>query len=191
MLVIVGSIIVIVAVLTGFTMAGGQIPNLFHPSELVTIGGAAMGALITMCPMRVLKDMFRGILQALKGSPYNKRTYEELFKAMYQLLKMARYDGVLALESHMSDPEKSSIFSKYPSLMKNHHALKFICGSLAMIVDNSVTSDQLPELLDADIRGAGKRTSWADQRAEQDSRLAARFWDRGRRAGHRGDDGCH
>lgn len=152
MLVIVGSIIVIVAVLTGFTMAGGQVHNLVHPSELVTIGGAALGALVTMCPKRVLKDMVRGVLQSLKGSPYSKKSYEELFKAMYQLLKMARYDGVLALETHMSEPENSSIFSKYPSLMKNHHALKFICGSLAMIVDNSVTADQLPELLESDIK---------------------------------------
>ena len=71
---------------------------------------------------------------------------------MYQLLKMARYDGVLALESHLSDPHSSSIFSKYPSLMKNHHALKFICGSLAMIVDNSVTPEQLPELMETDIK---------------------------------------
>lgn len=152
MLVIVGSIIVIVAVLTGFTMAGGHFHSLVHPSEIVTIGGAAFGALIIMCPKRVLIDLFRGILQTLKGSPYSKRAYEDLFKAMYQLLKMARYDGVLALESHLSDPHSSAIFSKYPSLMKNHHALKFICGSLAMIVDNSVTPEQLPELMETDIK---------------------------------------
>ncbi|NLX53524.1 MAG: flagellar motor stator protein MotA [Planctomycetaceae bacterium] len=152
MLIIVGSIIVIVAVLTGFTMAGGHIHSLIHPSELVTIGGAATGALVTMCPKQVLKDVFRGLIRTIKGSPYNKRAYEELFKAMYQLLKMARYDGVLALESHMAEPEKSSIFSRYPSLMKNQNALKFICSSLAMIVDNSVTSEQLPELLEADIK---------------------------------------
>lgn len=152
MLVIVGSIIVIASVLTGFTMAGGTIMSLFHPSEIVTIGGAALGALITMCPKRVLIDLFKALLQCFKGSPYNKGSYEELFKAMYQLLKMARYDGVLALEPHLSDPHSSSIFSKYPSLMKNHHALKFICSSLAMIVDNSVTPEQLPHLLESDIK---------------------------------------
>ncbi len=39
MLVIVGFIIVIGSVLGGFTMAGGQIGTLIHPSEIVTIGG--------------------------------------------------------------------------------------------------------------------------------------------------------
>ena len=152
MFVIIGSIVVIISVLTGFTMAGGHVHSLIHPSELVTIGGAALGALITMCPKKVLAGLIRGLVDCIRGSPYNKRAYEELFKAMYELLKLARYDGLLALESHLSNPQQSSIFSKYPSLMKNHHALKFICGSLAMVVDNSVTPEQLPELLETDIK---------------------------------------
>jgi chemotaxis protein MotA len=151
MLVIVGSIVVVASVLGGFTMAGGDMHSLIHPSELVTIGGAALGALITMAPKKVLKDLVRGIISCLKGSPYNKRAYEELFKAMYELLKLARYNGLLALESHLSDPHSSSIISKYPTITKNHHAEKFICGSLTMIVDGSVTPDQLPELMNAEI----------------------------------------
>lgn len=151
MFVIVGFIVVIASVLGGFAMAGGHMHSLVHPSELVTIGGAALGALIVMSPVKVLKDLVHGILACLKGSPYNKRAYEDLFKAMYELLKMARYNGLLALESHLSDPHNSSILSKYSSLEKNHHAMKFICGSLAMVVDGSVTPDQLPELMDAEI----------------------------------------
>src|SRR5262245_27090535 len=120
MFVIVGSIVVIASVLGGFMMAGGHLHALVHPSELVTIGGAALGALITNSPKKVLKDLVHGILACLKGSPYNKRTYEELFKAMYELLKQARYNGLLALESHLNDPHQSSVFSKYPSLLKNH-----------------------------------------------------------------------
>ena len=151
MFVIVGSIVVIASVLGGFAMAGGHMHSLVHPSELVTIGGAALGALITMSPKKVLKDLVHGILACLKGSPYNRRAYEEMFKAMYELLKLARYNGLLALESHLTDPHNSSIFSKYPSISKNHHAEKFICGSLTMIVDGSVTPEQLPELMNAEI----------------------------------------
>ena len=152
MLVIVGSIVVMVAVLTGFTMAGGQVHSLIHPSELVTIGGASLGALITMCPKKVLIDLVRGLLQCVKGSPYRKQAYLELFKAMYELMKQTRYNGLLALESHLSDPHSSPVFSKYPTLIKNHHVTKFICGTLAMVVDNSVTPDQLPALMEAEIK---------------------------------------
>ena len=65
MLVIVGCLIVIGSVLGGFTIAGGHIHALIHPSELLTIGGAALGALIIMSPMKVLKDLIHGILMTL------------------------------------------------------------------------------------------------------------------------------
>ena len=44
MVVIVGAIVVIAAVLAGFTLSGGTVGALFHPTELLTIGGAALGA---------------------------------------------------------------------------------------------------------------------------------------------------
>src|SRR5688500_14132832 len=118
MLVIVGAIIVLGSVLGGFTMAGGHVSHLIHPSELVTIGGAALGALIIMSPLKVIKDMVKGMLAAIKGSPYNKESYEQLFKAMYELLKLARYNGLLALEPHLVNPHDSAIFSKYPAIVK-------------------------------------------------------------------------
>ncbi len=45
MIVIVGCLVVIGCVLGGFSMAGGNVGALIHPSEIVTIGGAALGAL--------------------------------------------------------------------------------------------------------------------------------------------------
>ena len=152
MFVIVGFIVVIASVLGGFTMAGGQVHSLIHPSEIVTIGGAALGALIVMSPKKVLVDLIKGMLQSLKGPQFKKNAYEELFKAMYELMMEARRNGLLALEKHLSNPHESSIFSKYPTIAKNHHTTQFICGSLSMIVDGAVTPDQLPKLIEAEIR---------------------------------------
>ena len=135
MLVIVGMLIVLGSVLGGFTMAGGHIGALVHPSEIVTIGGAALGAMVIMSPISVLKALAGGILQTLKGSPFNKTAYVDLFKLMYQLLNKARRDGLLALESHVSDPHHSSIFQKYPVIANNHHMCNFITGSLRPMLD--------------------------------------------------------
>src|SRR5437763_3218475 len=98
MAVIGGCVFVLVAVLVGFSMAGGHIGALLHLSEFVTIGGASLGALIIMSPMKVLRDVVRGVLQVTKGSPYPKATYVELFALLYALARMARKDGVLTLE---------------------------------------------------------------------------------------------
>jgi len=152
MVVIVGCILVTACVLGGFTLSGGHIGALIHPAELLTIGGAALGAMVVMAPVKVLKDLLNGILQALKGSPFNKLAYTQLFQAMYEFFRLARREGLLALEPHLSDPHHSTILQKYPLIHHNHHIVEFICGSISPVMDGSVTPQQLPGLLDAEIR---------------------------------------
>ncbi|MBM4005497.1 MAG: flagellar motor stator protein MotA [Planctomycetes bacterium] len=152
MLVIVGCIVVIGSVLGGFTIAGGHIHALIHPSELLTIGGSALGALIIMAPMKVIKDLIKGIISTIKGSPFNKAAYVELLKLMYHLLRLARRDGMLALEGHIRDPHASEIFQKYPKVANNHHASTFICGMLAPLMDASITPERLNDLAEIELR---------------------------------------
>lgn len=151
MIVIVGCIVVIGAVLAGFTWAGGHIGALIHPSEIVTIGGASLGALIVMSPKKVLIDLFKGILQCVKGSPFNKAMYADLFRLMYDLLRTARREGLLGLEVHVAHPHESSIFTKYPKVANNHHVCDFICSGLTPLVEGTARKEQLPALFAADM----------------------------------------
>ncbi len=151
MVTIVGILVVVGSVLGGFTMAGGHVGALIHPSELVTIGGASMGALIVMAPLPVLKKLVAGIIGTMKGDPFGKNTYNELFKLMYQLFRKARRDGLLALEPHVADPHESAIFKRYPKIYNNHHATSFIAGALGPMLDGSVDGAQLEMLLNAEI----------------------------------------
>jgi len=152
MLIILGFIVVIGAVLGGFVMAGGHCLALIHPSEILTIGGAAIGTLIVMSPKKVLVDMVRSVLQCVKGTPYNKSAYEDLFKLLYNLFRAARRDGLMSLETHILDPHNSPIFSRYPKFAQNHHAMSFLTGALIPLVDGTVKPDTLPALLEADIK---------------------------------------
>jgi chemotaxis protein MotA len=150
--VIAGGVIVLVAVLVGFSMAGGKIGALIHLSEFVTIGGATFGALILMSPIKVIKDLFRGILQTLKGSAYGKASCTEMFKLLYALARLVRQEGLLALDAHVTKPEESAIFQQFPRVMKNAHASHFICDALALIIDGTVESAQLQEWLEEEIK---------------------------------------
>jgi chemotaxis protein MotA len=147
-----GGVIVLVAVLVGFSMAGGKVGALIHLSEFITIGGAALGALIMMSPVKVIKDLVRGIVQAIKGSPYGKPACVELFKLLYALARLVRQDGLLALDAHLTKPEESAIFQQFPRIAKNHHTLDFLCDALALILDGNVESAQLQEWLDEEIK---------------------------------------
>jgi chemotaxis protein MotA len=149
---IVGFIVVIGAVIAGFTISGGHIGALIQIPEFITIGGAALGALIVMSPKKVLVDLGRGLMQCVKGTACGKPAYEDLFKALYDVFRVARRDGLIALESHLSEPEGSQIFNKYPLFAKNHHAMEFLCGALGPVLEGAVKPDQLPALLAADIK---------------------------------------
>ena len=116
MLVIAGCVTVIGCVLAGFVWSGGHIPALIHPSEILVIGGAALGALLVMSPKKVLIDLIKGIVQCFKGTPFGRSTYEELFKLLYDLFRLARREGLIALEQHVSNSKESEIFKKYPRI---------------------------------------------------------------------------
>jgi chemotaxis protein MotA len=151
MIVIIGVVIVIGSVLGGFVMAGGHPLALMHLSELVIIAGAALGALVLMSPKKVLMDLGRQAFGTLKGSPYSKHSYDDLFKSLYELFMLGRRSGMVALEEHVLNPESSSIFAKYPSFQKNHHAIEFLCNGLRPIIDGKIKPDQLKLLLEIEL----------------------------------------
>ena len=151
MIVIVGCFVVLGAVIAGFTWAGGHVGALIHPSEIVTIGGASLGALIVMSPKKVLVDLFKGVLQCIKGTPFSKAMYTDLFRLMYDLLRTARREGLLGLEVHVSHPHDSTIFAKYPRVANNHHVTDFICSGLTPLVEGTARKEQLPALFAADL----------------------------------------
>jgi chemotaxis protein MotA len=149
--VIAGAVMVLAAVLIGFSMAGGHPHALLHLSEFVTIGGASIGALIVMSPKKVIGDLIRGVVQTLKGSPYGKAACVELFQTFFALARQVRQEGLLALDGHVTSPDTSPIFAQFPRVGKNHHARDFICDSLALIVDGAVDSDKLSGWLDEEV----------------------------------------
>ncbi len=151
MIVIVGALIVMGSVIGGFMMAGGKPLALLHLSEFVIIVGAAVGALVLMSPKKVLMDLGKQVLGTLKGSPYSKQSYDEMFKALYELFMLGRRNGMVALEDHIMNPGTSSIFSKYPTFQKNHHAIEFLCSSLRPIIDGKIKPDQLKLLLEIEL----------------------------------------
>jgi chemotaxis protein MotA len=151
MIILLGCIVVLGTVLTGYHMAGGHVEALIHPSEFVTIGGAALGSVIIMSPRKVLVDLMRGTVQAIKGTPYHKRMHLDLFGLVYALCRVCRREGVLALETHITNPHDSPAFQKYPLVAKNHHATNFLCTAMNSLVDNNADISKLGSILEGDI----------------------------------------
>jgi chemotaxis protein MotA len=153
MIIIVGCIIVTVCVFGGFMLEGGKMEVIIHATvnEMLIIAGGALGSMIIMSPKKVLLDILKNLGGCLKGSPYSRSSYEDLLKVLYELFMLGRRNGMIALEEHVTDPPKSSVFKKYPKFLGNHHAMEFLCGALRPIIDGKIKPDQLRLLLDVQM----------------------------------------
>ena len=152
MAVFLGCFFVVAAVLTGYTMAGGKVSALIHLSEIITICGASAGALVIMSPKKVMQDLARGLLQFVKGTPYNKQSFMQVLGLFNALSKMIRRDGLLSLDSHLSNPHESTLFQRFPKINSNHHAMQFVSRALYMILDGNTDAAHVTAALEDEIK---------------------------------------
>jgi chemotaxis protein MotA len=150
-LVIVGIVVVFGSVVAGYLMHHGHLAVLLQPNEFLIIGGAAAGAFLISNPMSVVKGSVTALLGLLKPNPYSEKAYAELLKVLYEVFQKARKDGLVGLEAHIEEPEKSDIFKKYPNFANDHHALPFLCDTLKVLLTGAVEDHHLAEILDLDL----------------------------------------
>ena len=109
---LVGIIIVLGCVCAGFAVAGGAFPVLIQPAEFIVIIGAALGSLIATAPGRMRSRVLKTLKAAFKDAVPKKNDYMDILKLQYEIFVLMRREGVLALEQHVSDPGKSTLFKK-------------------------------------------------------------------------------
>lgn len=151
MFVFIGIAVVILGVLGGFVLHGGPVLVLLQWAEFLIIGGAALGSLLIGTPVPVLKRIIGSVMRILKGDPYTKERYVSLLKTMFEIFNVSKRDGLIALESHVMQPDKSPVFSKNEFLLKNHHALDYFCDTIKLLLGGGIPPHDVESLLEADI----------------------------------------
>ncbi|HEY6489220.1 MAG: flagellar motor stator protein MotA [Terracidiphilus sp.] len=151
MFAIIGIVVVFGAVLGGFLMEKGPIMVLMQPSEFLIIGGAAIGTLLSGNPVHVLKKTVGSLASILKGSKYSRQRYIDTLKMMFTLFNKARKEGLAGIESDIEEPEKSTVFTKFPDFIGNHHARDFVCDTLRMAITGGATPFDLDQMMDQDM----------------------------------------
>src|SRR4051794_41933835 len=101
---IIGLVVVMGAVLGGFGMSGGPSPVLIQPNELLVIGGAAVGTLVISAPGRIGKRVIAALKKGFQNHIPSPAEYEDLLKLLYGVFQLTRREGMLALESHLENP---------------------------------------------------------------------------------------
>jgi chemotaxis protein MotA len=146
-----GILVVFVCVIAGFLMEKGQIAVLLQPAELLIIGGAALGTVLTANPVHILKKIAIGLVGVVKGSPFSKERYVETLKMMFDLLAKSRKEGAIAIEGDIEEPDQSPILSRYPQFLKDHHARDFVCDTMRMAITGGVSSFDVDQMMELDM----------------------------------------
>jgi chemotaxis protein MotA len=150
MLIVAGAVVVLISVIGGYLIEGGNLLLLSQPAEFLIIGGAAIGSLLISTPPKVLKTMGAQITGAF-GTGLVREDYADLLGMLYQLFRIIQQTGVMALESHFDDPKSSPILSRHPRFISRHHSVAFLSDSMKVIIVGGISAHDLDSLLEEDL----------------------------------------
>ena len=151
MFAIIGLVVVMGSVIGGYMFAGGNLHVLWQPAEVIIIMGSGIGSLIVASPMKVNVAIGKNLMTVFLGKPKGKKDYTDILPVLFDLLSLARREGVIALEAHVNKPDASTIFTNRPSVLKNHHVLDFICDNFKAYTAASMEPHEFEALMDIDI----------------------------------------
>lgn len=149
----IGVLVAIAGTIGGYIGAGGHMSVIFDaaPLEILIMGSTAAGGFIISNPPAVKKATGRGLKLLFKKEKFKKESYIELLSMMYQVFKLAKTKGMLALEAHVEKPEESSIFQEFPGFLHNHHAVEFFCDYLRLFTLGADKPYEIEALMDEEL----------------------------------------
>ena len=150
MLVIVGYIIVLLASIGTYAMHG-SLMALWVPLEYLAIVGLMIGGFIAGNGSKAIKATLSALPGAMKGAPHSKALYMNLLALLYELLAKVRKEGLMSIENDIEEPESSPVFSKYPDVLADHHAVEFLTDYLRMMVGGNLNAFEIESLMDLEI----------------------------------------
>jgi len=139
-------------VLGGFMAMGGHIEVLIQPWEVVIIVGAAFGSFLVANPMKTVKDTGKGVMEAFKQAVPKEQDYLEVLGVLHSLMRELRTKSRNEVEAHIDNPEESALFQAYPTILKNHGLLHFICDYCRLIIIGNAKSHEIEALMDEEIQ---------------------------------------
>ncbi len=148
---IIGVITVIGCVLGGYVLHHGNLAVLNQPTEFLIIGGSGIGSFIISNPPGLVKQSLGSFKYLLKSRPYKKADYIELLLFLYNVCKFMKTKGLLEMEKQMEEPEGSELYNKYPTFMKNHHALDFFNDYIRLLTMGVDNQYQLEDMMNAEL----------------------------------------
>lgn len=146
---LIGIVMIFVMVFGGYLAAGGKLGIVLHsmPFEMMTIGGAAIGAFLISNDLGAIKHTAKDMARVFKGPRWKPADYRDLLCLLFELIRLARQNPV-AIEEHIEAPATSPIFARYPGILADDEAVALISDTMRAASMNYDDPHQVEEVLD-------------------------------------------
>ena len=150
---LIGIVGVFVAVIAGYTIAGGNLGVVLAAlgPELLTILGSGTMTLLIANEISTVRSAATGLGRIFAGARWRKTDYTDALCLMFLLVRVARQEGNVVLERHIDNPGASTIFSQYPRLCANPAFLSFTTDVFRSITMNFTDSHKVGEMMETEI----------------------------------------
>jgi chemotaxis protein MotA len=149
---IIGMVIVFGCLLGGFAAMGGYISVLWQPWEYVIILGCAIGTFFVANSMKVVKDTFKAMMEAIKEATPKPRDYLDTLAILYALMRELRTKTRTEMEVHVDNPSESEIFKAFPKILAEKDLTNFICDYCRLIIIGNARTHEIEALMDEEIQ---------------------------------------
>jgi chemotaxis protein MotA len=146
---VMGIVVVFAMVFGGYLSAGGKMGIILKalPYEMMMIMGAATGAFLIANDKLGIKHTISDIKKVFKGPKWAAADYRDLLCLLFELIRLAR-QSMVAVETHIEDPQGSEVFARYPRILADHDAVELICDTMRSAAMNYDDPVQVEEVLD-------------------------------------------
>jgi chemotaxis protein MotA len=150
---IIGLVLLFGLVFGSYIISGGNMGVILHaaPHEMMAIGGAGLASFLVANSMTTIKGCGGGFAKVFAGPKWKASDYRDLLALLFLLTKTMKSKGVIALESHIENPKESTIFNRFPKIMKDHFAIDFICDTLRMMTMNLEDPHQVEDAMEKQL----------------------------------------
>jgi chemotaxis protein MotA len=148
--IIIGLLVTFGCILGGYVAMGGHLEVLNQPFELMIIGGAGIGGFIMANSM--VKDTGKALGEAFRHKVPKERHYLDTLGVLYSLMRDLRTKSRNEIESHIDNPEESSIFQSAPTVLQNKELTAFICDYVRLIIIGNARAHEIEALMDEEIQ---------------------------------------
>ncbi len=152
MTIILGIILILASILGSFALMGGHLMVLWQPFEYVIILGSGIGSFIVANSMKVIKDSFKGAIEAFTDAVPKDIEYLEVLGLLYSLMRELKGKSRNEVEVHIDNPKESPIFEKYKTVSSNPDLTNFICDYCRLIIVGNARPHEIEALMDEEIQ---------------------------------------